>query len=124
MRPLKPKKPVSIKEQTNEQIEMIVAVINRGYSDYVIDASRDAGATGATVLYGRSSIKKDDLELNGVALQAEKEIVLILVKKSIRKKVMQEISDRTHLQERGNGICFCIPVNEVKGLTPFNKDKK
>lgn len=124
MRPLKPKKEVSIKEQTNEQIEMIVAVINRGYSDYVIDASRDAGATGATVLYGRSSIKKDDLELNGVALQAEKEIVLILVKKSIRKKVMQEISDRTHLQERGNGICFCIPVNEVKGLTPFNKDKK
>lgn len=124
MRPLKPKKPVSIKEQTNEQIEMIVAVINRGYSDYVIDASRDAGATGATVLYGRSSIKKDDLELNGVALQAEKEIVLILVKRSIRKKVMQEISDRTHLQERGNGICFCIPVNEVKGLTPFNKDKK
>jgi len=124
MRPLKPKKPVSIKEQTNEQIEMIVAVINRGYSDYVIDASRDAGATGATVLYGRSSIKKEDLELNGVALQAEKEIVLILVKKSLRKKVMQEISDRTHLQERGNGICFCIPVNEVKGLTPFNKDKK
>ena len=124
MRPLKPKKPVSIKEQTNEQIEMIVAVINRGYSDYVIDASRDAGATGATVLYGRSSIKKDDLELNGVALQAEKEIVLILVTRSIRKKVMQEISDRTHLQERGNGICFCIPVNEVKGLTPFNKDKK
>jgi len=124
MRTLRPKKPVSIKEQTNEEIEMIVAVINRGYSDYVIDASRDAGATGATVLYGRSSIKKEDLELNGVALQAEKEIVLILVKKSLRKKVMQEISDRTHLQERGNGICFCIPVNEVKGLTPFNKDKK
>lgn len=37
---------------------MIVAMINRGYSDFVIDASRDAGATGATVLYGRSSIKK------------------------------------------------------------------
>lgn len=111
----------SIKEEKREEIEMIVAIINRGYSDFVIDASRDAGATGATVLYGRSSIKKDDEFLNGVPIQSEKEIILILVKKSLRKKVMQEISDRTHLQEKGNGVCFCVPVSQVKGLTPFEK---
>lgn len=111
----------SIKEQTDKDIELIVAVINRGYSDYVIDASRDAGATGATVLYGRSSINEKDESFNGVTIQSEKEIVLILVPKTLRKKVMQEISDRTHLQERGNGICFCLPVNEVKGITTFDK---
>lgn len=111
----------SIKEEKKEDVEMIVAMINRGYSDFVIDASRDAGATGATVLYGRSSIKKDDEFLNGVPLQAEKEIILILVKKSLRKKVMQEISKRTHLQERGNGVCFCLPVSQVMGLTQFEK---
>ena len=111
----------SIKEEIREDVEMIVAMINRGYSDFVIDASRDAGATGATVLYGRSSIKKDDDFLNGVPIQAEKEIILILVKKSLRKKVMQEISRRTHLQEKGNGVCFCLPVSQVMGLTPFEK---
>lgn len=111
----------SIKEEKKEDVEMIVAMINRGYSDFVIDASRDAGATGATVLYGRSSIKKDDDFLNGVPIQAEKEIILILVKKSLRKKVMQEISHRTHLQEKGNGVCFCLPVSQVMGLTPFEK---
>lgn len=111
----------SIKEEKREDVEMIVAMINRGYSDFVIDASRDAGATGATVLYGRSSIKKDDDFLNGVPIQAEKEIILILVKKSLRKKVMQEISRRTHLQEKGNGVCFCLPVSNVMGLTPFEK---
>lgn len=111
----------SIKEEKREGVEMIVAMINRGYSDFVIDASRDAGATGATVLYGRSSIKKDDDFLNGVPIQAEKEIILILVKKSLRKKVMQEISHRTHLQEKGNGVCFCLPVSSVMGLTPFEK---
>lgn len=111
----------SIKEEKREGVEMIVAMINRGYSDFVIDASRDVGATGATVLYGRSSIKKDDDFLNGVPIQAEKEIILILVKKSLRKKVMQEISRRTHLQEKGNGVCFCLPVSSVMGLTPFEK---
>ena len=69
----------------------------------------------------RSSIKKEDAEFNGVTIQSEKEIVLILVTKDIRKKVMQEISKRTHLQEKGNGVCFCLPVNEIKGLTPFEK---
>lgn len=111
----------SIKQEKKEDVEMIVAIINRGYSDFVIDASRDAGATGATILYGRSSIKKEDNFLNGVPIQAEKEIILILVKKSIRKKVMQEISNRTHLQEKGNGVCFCLPVSQVMGLTPFEK---
>jgi len=110
----------SIKTQRKEATEMIVAIINRGYADFVVDASRDAGASGATVLYGRGVYaNKENILLNGVKIQGEKEIVLIVVKKSIRKKVMQEISDRTHLQEKGNGISFCIPVNNIMGLTNF-----
>lgn len=110
-----------IKTSRKEQSEMIIAIINRGFSDFVVDAARDAGATGATVLYGRGvfSNKAKDLSLAGVKIQGEKEIVLIVVKKSIRKKVMQEISNRTHLQERGNGISFCVPVNHIMGLTKF-----
>ena len=110
----------SIKTDTKlEPTEMIVAVINRGYADYVVDASRDAGATGATIMYGRGVVRHEEMQLNGVNIQGEKEIVLILVKKSLRKKVMQEISNRTHLQEKGNGVSFCVPVNYVMGLTPF-----
>ena len=108
-----------------EPVEMIVAVINRGYADYVVDASRDAGATGATIMYGRGVVRNEELQLNGVNIQGEKEIVLILVKKSLRKKVMQEISNRTHLQEKGNGVSFCVPVNHFMGLTPLeNKSFK
>ncbi len=116
----------SIKTDTKlEPTEMIVAVINRGYADYVVDASRDAGATGATIMYGRGVLRNEEMQLNGVNIQGEKEIILILVKKSLRKKVMQEISNRTHLQEKGNGVSFCVPVNYVMGLTPFeNKSFK
>ena len=100
----------SIKEEKREDVEMIVAMINRGYSDFVIDASRDAGATGATVLYGRSSIKKDDDFLNGVPIQAEKEIILILVKKSLRKKVMQEIATEHISKKRGMVFVFACQL--------------
>ena len=115
----KQSKTVSIKQTKKQDVEMIVAIINRGYADFVIDAARDAGATGATVLYGRGGVNKKELQLRGVSIQGEKEIILILVNKAIRKEVMQEISDRTHLQEQGNGVSFCIPVTNIMGLTPF-----
>jgi len=115
-------KHVSIKQTNTEDVEMIVAMINRGYADFVIDAARDAGATGATVLYGRGGVNSKAAQLNGVKIQTEKEVILILVDKKIRQKVMQEISDRTHLQEQGNGMSFCIPVNSIMGLTPFEHD--
>ncbi len=113
----------TIKEEYNENIDMIVAIINRGFSDYVVDAARSAGASGATIMYGRSSMKKEEMNAF-INLQAEKEIVLILVKKEIRKKVMQEICDRTNLQEKGNGVCFCVPVNKVMGVSYFENEAK
>ena len=127
MKPLKPiKKPKMEKtelENTNEN-DLIVCIINRGYADYVVDASRDAGATGATILYGRSSVKGEEIELNGINIQAEKEVVLIVVDKKIRKKVMQEISDRTHPTEKGNGIVFSLPVNDIRGGAGFYAEHK
>ena len=115
----------SIKKTKTQDVEMIIAIINRGYADFVIVAARDAGATGATVLYGRGSVSKKDLQLRGVNIQGEKEVILILVNKKIRKQVMQEISNRTHLQEQGNGVSFCVPVTNIMSLTPFeNKSFK
>lgn len=101
--------------------EMIVVVINRGYSDFVVDAARDAGATGVTIMTGKSENKEKCGEIAGIKFATEKEIVLIVVPKSIRKKVMKEISARTHLQEKGNGICFSVPVNDVRGLIEFDE---
>ena len=30
--------------------DLIIAVVGRGFSDYVVSAARDAGATGATII--------------------------------------------------------------------------
>ena len=95
--------------------DMIVAVIARGFADYVVSAARDAGATGATILYGRGTADADK-QVMGISLQPERETVLILVKSSERKKVMQNIADETSLMEEGRGLCFSLPVSQVQGL--------
>ena len=103
--------------------DLIVAIIGRGFSDYVVSSARDAGATGATILYGRGTADADKQVL-GISLQPEREIVLILVKKSNRRKIMQAISDKTSLMEEGRGFCFSLPVSDVFGIKRVAEQKK
>lgn len=106
------------------QYDMLIAVVGRGFSDYVVSAARDAGATGATIIYGRGTSDKDD-QVMGILLQPEREIVLVVVKHEEKNKIMKAIVDRTSIIEEGRGICFSLPIcGKVFGLSRAEKDKK
>lgn len=102
--------------------DLIVAIINRGFSDYVVSAARDAGATGATIMYGRGTADADK-QVMGISLQPEREIVIILVKSEEKRKIMQSIADKTSLMEEGRGLCFSLPVSSVYGLKRVSEQK-
>ena len=103
--------------------DLIIAVVGRGFSDYVVSAARDAGATGATIIYGRGT-SEFDMQVMGISIQPEREVIMILVKHEDRKKVMSSIIDKTSLIEEGRGICFSMPVTKVFGLTRAERHKK
>jgi len=103
--------------------DLIIAVVTRGFSDYVVSAARDAGATGATIIYGRGTSDYDK-QVMGISLQPEREVVMVLVKKVDRKKIMQSICDKTSLIEEGRGICFSMPVSQVYGFTRAERHKE
>ena len=103
--------------------DLIVAVVGRGFSDYVVSAARDAGATGATIIYGRGT-SDYDMQVMGILLQPEREVVMILVKREDRKRIMKEIVDKTSVIEEGRGICFSLPVSLVYGLERAEEHKK
>ena len=109
--------------KNKSEYDMIVAIIGRGFSDYVVSAARDAGATGATIVYGRGTADGDK-QVFGISLQPERELVLILVKSNERRTIMQAISDKTSLMEEGRGFCFSLPVSEVFGLKRVAEQKK
>ena len=111
------------KKNKTYEYDMIITVIARGFSDFVISAARDAGATGATIMYARGTADVDK-QVMGVSLQPEREVVLTLVKSSERRKIMQAISDSTSLMEEGRGICFSLPVSDVYGLKRVTEQKK
>ncbi len=104
-----------------QEFSLIITIVHRGFSDSVVDIAKQSGAEGATILTGRgASIHETDTVL-GVAIQPEKEMVLILVNKSLRKQVMRAINIHCGLGTEGRGICFSLPVEEVAGVNHIMK---
>lgn len=97
--------------------EVIVTIVKRGYGDYVVSAAKEQGATGATIISGRGTSPSKEKQILGISISPEKDVVLILVDKSMRKKVMQAIVKATNLNEESTGISFSLPVTNAEGLT-------
>lgn len=101
-----------------EGYEVLFVIVNDGYTDLVIDASRKAGARGGTILTARGTGNKEMEKFFGVVITPEKQIVLILVKKEIKDKVLEAIYHDVNISAKGQGIAFSIAANDVVGIAP------
>ena len=102
----------------NEQFnhEVIFCIVNAGFSDAVMDAAREFGAGGGTVINARGTASLEAEKLFNITVQPEKEIVMILVKKEIRDDVLHALYQKVGLDTPGQGIAFCLPVTDVTGI--------
>jgi len=93
--------------------DLIVTIVNRGFSQVVMDAARAAGATGGTILHGKGSIGSKELEhFYNIVLQEEKEAVLIVTSKETRNAIMDAILHAANLASEAHGITFSLPVED------------
>lgn len=103
-------------EKTSEnQFELILTVVNRGFSSEVMEAATKKGATGGTMLNARGTYKEVKTIL-GMKIEPEKEVVLIVVNKQIAKEIIEAIYNRCGLSTPGAGICLALPISQITGL--------
>ena len=105
------------------QHEAVFCIVNEGFSEAVMDAAREAGATGGTVLNARGTASVEAEKKFGIIVQPQKEIVMILVDSKIKEAVLKSLYDAVGLKTAGQGIAFTLPVAEVVGLTPHAKQQ-
>lgn len=106
---------------------MIMCIVNAGFSELVMDAAKEEGARGGTVIHARGTANKEAEQFFHIAIQPDKDIVLILVPKDIKDNVLHAIYRNAGLKSEGMGIAFSLPVDEVVGLSagaPLPTDKK
>ena len=96
-----------------KKYEMVVCIVNAGYSQNVMDAARQAGARGGTILRGRGSANPEAEEFFNITIQPDKEVVLILVSASIKDDVLKAVYKNSGLSTEGQGIAFSLPVSRT-----------
>lgn len=105
-----------VKKEMTYLYELIIAIVNRGHVDDVMDAAREAGAMGGTVLHAKGTNKGQENQFFGMSIADEKEMLMILSTAAQRKDIMRSIMDKAGIHSPAHTVMFSLPVNSVAGL--------
>lgn len=97
--------------------EVIFCIVNAGFSDAVMDAAKEFGARGGTVIRARGTANTEAEKMFNIVIQPEKEAVMILVDAKIRDNILHALYRSVGLNTPGQGIAFSLPVDRVVGLS-------
>lgn len=96
--------------------EIIIAIVNEGFSELVMNAARDHGARGGTITHARGTGTKEMEKQYGIVITPQKEMIYILVNTEIRDEIMEAINVVAGISTNGQGIIFSLPVDNISGL--------
>jgi nitrogen regulatory protein PII len=97
--------------------DLILAIINHGYSEEFMTAARGAGATGGTVINARGLAHEGPVKFFGVSVQDEKEIIIVLSSREKKVAIMEAVSRACGITSKAEGLVFSLPVDSVLGLS-------
>lgn len=99
--------------------KLLIALVEDSKRDAVIEAARDAGATGTTVI---SNASGEGIEQSktffGLTLETQRDVLLMLVEEHLSRHILEKISEAGEFDtQSGAGIAFQLDVEDVVGIT-------
>ncbi len=104
--------------------EVIFAIVNSGYAEDVMDVAREQGVRGGTILNARGVVREDAAAFFGITMHQDKEMLMMVVEKSIRDRVLNAIYKEMGMAKKAKGIAFSLPVSDVAGLAMPVEEKQ
>lgn len=99
----------SLKNTTHE---LIIVIAEQGYTGLIMDAAREAGAYGGTVIHAKGTGMEFAEKFMHMSLAAEKEIIFIVTKTEQKNPIMQKAG----ADSKAKAITFSLPVSATAGL--------
>lgn len=99
--------------------KLIIALTEDTITDEIIEAAREKGATGSTLITsaqgeGINSAKT----FFGLSLQTQRDVVLLLVEEHLCREILETIAQVGEFDANpGNGIAFSIDVEDAVGVS-------
>lgn len=97
---------------------LVSCVVPAGKADTVMKAARDLGVGGGIVYQGRGTGVRERLGLLGIAVEAEKEIVVMIVANERRDMIIDELYQAAELDTLAAGYIYATPVDKSAVYIP------
>jgi nitrogen regulatory protein PII len=99
-------------------LKLIMALVSDDTTEAVMDAAREAGATGATIITSvRGEGLKPEKTFLGLDLSAQRDVLLFLVAGPRAREILETIAEAGQFDEKpGAGIAFQVTIEDAVGL--------
>ncbi len=99
--------------------KLIIALTEDGITDKIVQAAREKGATGSTVI---SNARGEGLKVAktflGLSLETQRDVVLFLVEEHLTREILESIAEAGEFEANpGTGIAFSIDVEDAVGVS-------
>ncbi len=100
------------------RFKLIIAFVEESKTEEVLDAARDAGATGATVInHARGEGVNKKRTFLGLTLEVQRDVLLFVVEEHLSRHILEKISEVGKFDEAsGQGIAVQIDVEDAVGV--------
>jgi nitrogen regulatory protein PII len=98
--------------------KLIVAFVQDSKTDAVMDAAREAGATGCTVINNaRGEGIKESKTFFGLSLTSQRDVVLLLVEEHLSRDILEHIGEVGEFDAKpGAGMAIVLDVDDAVGV--------
>lgn len=98
--------------------KLIVAFIEDNKTAAIMDAAREAGATGCTVINNaRGEGIAENKTFFGLTLASQRDVILLLVEEHLSRHILEHIGEVGKFDEKpGTGIAVLIDVEDAVGV--------
>ena len=83
----------------------------------VMDAARDAGARGGTVIHAKGTGARFASKFFGLTIAEEKEMIYLVTSKESKDAIIEAIIDKAGPSTDARAIAFTVPVERVAGFS-------
>lgn len=99
--------------------KLIIALVDDAKTKVIMDAARDAGATGATVL---NQVRGEGIEAArtflGLDLDTQRDMLMFLVEEHMSRDILERIEEIGDFESHpGTGIAFQLDVEDAVGVS-------
>lgn len=102
-------------DTVDTEFKMILTIVNKGEGTRVVEISKRFGCDGGTILPGKGTGPQNG-QFFGINMDADKDVVLSLVKKDCTDEVLKAICKAVKISKPGTGISFVLNTNFATGI--------